>query len=49
MNIIADGHKNINYSVFGINSTHGSLVEPLGIYKEVTEQFFSKPLILKGS
>ena len=49
MNIIADKHKNINYGMFGINSTLGGLDEPLGIYKEVTEQFFSKPLILKGS
>ena len=49
MNIIADKHENINYGMFGINSTLGGLDMPLGIYKEVTEQFFSKPLIYKAS
>ena len=49
MNIIADKHENINYGMFGINSTLGGLDMPQGIYKEVTEQFLSKPLILKDS
>ena len=34
MDIIADKHENINYGMFGINSTLGGLDMPLGIYKE---------------
>ena len=48
MNIIADGGRNINYSMFDINSTHGSVVEPLGIYKEVTKLIDYEPLCGKG-
>lgn len=48
MNIIADVYENINYSMFGINSTHGSVVEPLGIYKEVTKLIDCEPLCGKG-
>ena len=53
MNIITEYCENDNETktegMFHLDSTLGGLDEPLGMYKEVTEQFFSKPLIYKAS